>query len=181
MQRMRQVMSDLEVIGLSLTAEYIGIESENNLFRILPSFFKSRIECKIYNRRKYRLMLYGCSLPNPATNSVMCLLWTVCSWKSVKSPAVPARRSVKMNIITGPAKDTVLRKWCTIIGINFNVVCPFKGGAGDWAYPGNYSWYSLSEWYQTSAFRFYPVGKKVSFFGCSAKPFRQSEYTTWYS
>ncbi|NGF58362.1 IS982 family transposase [Parapusillimonas sp. SGNA-6] len=57
-QRRRPRMSDLEVISLSLTAEYMGIDSENNLFRILPPFFKTRIERTVFNRRKRRLMSY---------------------------------------------------------------------------------------------------------------------------
>src|SRR5690606_11418543 len=57
-QRRRPRMSNLEVISLSLTAEYMGIDSENNLFRILPPFFKTRIERTVFNRRKRRLMSY---------------------------------------------------------------------------------------------------------------------------
>lgn len=57
-QRRRPSMSDLEVIGLSLTAEYMGIDSENNLFRILSPYFTQRIERTVYNRRKRRLMSY---------------------------------------------------------------------------------------------------------------------------
>lgn len=57
-QRRRPSMSDLEVISLSLTAEYMGIDSENHLFRILPSCFRSRIERTVFNRRKRRLMPY---------------------------------------------------------------------------------------------------------------------------
>lgn len=58
MQRRRPSMSGLEVIGLSLTAEYMGIDSENNLFRVLPSCFTRKIERTVYNRRKRRLMAY---------------------------------------------------------------------------------------------------------------------------
>lgn len=58
MQRRRPAMSDLEVISLSLTAEYMGIDSENDLFRKLPSCLQGKIERTVYNRRKRRLMLY---------------------------------------------------------------------------------------------------------------------------
>ena len=58
MQRRRPAMSDLEVISLSLTAEYMGIDSENDLFRKLPCFFQGKIERTVYNRRKRRLMPY---------------------------------------------------------------------------------------------------------------------------
>lgn len=58
MQRRRPSMSDLEVICLSLTAEYMGIDSDNNLFRQLPECFTGKIERSVYNRRKRRLMPY---------------------------------------------------------------------------------------------------------------------------
>src|SRR5690606_12258520 len=58
MQRRRPTMSDLEVISLSLTAEYMGIDSENDLFRKLPCCLQGKIECTVYNRRKRRLMPY---------------------------------------------------------------------------------------------------------------------------
>ncbi|VTP93963.1 Uncharacterised protein [Sphingobacterium daejeonense] len=61
MQRRRPAMSDLEVISLSLTAEYMGIDSENDLFRKLPSCLGNKIDRTVYNRRKRRLMPYqGC-------------------------------------------------------------------------------------------------------------------------
>ncbi len=58
MQRRRPAMSDLEVISLSLTAEYMGIDSENDLFRKLPSCLGNKIDRTVYNRRKRRLMPY---------------------------------------------------------------------------------------------------------------------------
>lgn len=55
-QRRRPKMSDLELISLSLTAEYMGIDSENNLFRQLPKAILSKIERSVYNRRRRRLV-----------------------------------------------------------------------------------------------------------------------------
>ena len=57
-QRRRPALSDLEVISLSLTAEYMGIDSENDLFRKLPSCLLGKIDRTVYNRRKRRLMPY---------------------------------------------------------------------------------------------------------------------------
>lgn len=50
-----QKISDLELISLSLTTEYLGIDSENDLFRKLPSSLKSKIERSVYNRRIRKL------------------------------------------------------------------------------------------------------------------------------
>lgn len=57
-QRRKPKMSDLELIGLNLTAEFIGLDSENHLFRNLPASHKSKIERSIYNRRKRKLLYF---------------------------------------------------------------------------------------------------------------------------
>jgi len=54
-QRRQPKLSDLELISLSLTAEYLGIDSENDLFRKLPKTLFSKIERSVYNRRRRRL------------------------------------------------------------------------------------------------------------------------------
>ncbi|MET3732968.1 hypothetical protein ABID46_002560 [Moheibacter stercoris] len=48
-------MKDLELISLALTAEFMGIDSENHLFRNLPTSLKTKIERSVYNRRKRKL------------------------------------------------------------------------------------------------------------------------------
>ena len=50
--------SDLELAALNLTSEYMSIDSEYQLFRILPSDIKSLIERSVYNRRKRRLFIH---------------------------------------------------------------------------------------------------------------------------
>lgn len=56
-QRRVPRMKDLEVVSLALTAEYMGIDSENHLFRQLPGFLSNKIERSVYNRRKRKLSL----------------------------------------------------------------------------------------------------------------------------
>ena len=48
-------LSDKELVCINLTSEYMGIDSERQLFRILPKFLSSKIERSVYNRRKRRL------------------------------------------------------------------------------------------------------------------------------
>jgi len=48
-------MSDLELIAVDLTAEYMSIDSERQLFRILPQEILSRIERSVYNKRRRAL------------------------------------------------------------------------------------------------------------------------------
>lgn len=54
-QRRQPKLSDLELISLSLTAEFLGIDSENDLFRKLPKQISSKIDRSVYNRRRRRL------------------------------------------------------------------------------------------------------------------------------
>ena len=50
-QRRQPRLCDLELICLSLTAEFMGMYSENDLFRKLPQSISSKIERSVYNRR----------------------------------------------------------------------------------------------------------------------------------
>ncbi|AJW62127.1 Transposase DDE domain protein [Elizabethkingia miricola] len=54
-QRRVPRLKDLELISLALTAEFMGIDSENHLFRHIPNTIKCKIERSVYNRRKRRL------------------------------------------------------------------------------------------------------------------------------
>lgn len=56
-QRRIPKMKDLEVVSLVLTAEYMGIDSENHLFRQLPGVVSEKIKWSVYNRRKRKLYL----------------------------------------------------------------------------------------------------------------------------
>lgn len=54
-QRRTHQLKDLELVRLILTAEYMGIDSENHLFRNLPDLLKTKIERSVYNRIKRKL------------------------------------------------------------------------------------------------------------------------------
>lgn len=51
-------LTDIEVISLVLTAEYLNIDSERELFRRLPDKLFNQIERSVYHRRKKRLFVY---------------------------------------------------------------------------------------------------------------------------
>ncbi|MDR2385469.1 MAG: IS982 family transposase [Tannerella sp.] len=51
-QKRKPRLSDIELISIDLTSEYMGIDSEYQLFRVLPTFLSVRIERSVYNRRK---------------------------------------------------------------------------------------------------------------------------------
>ncbi|CAM1333307.1 IS982 family transposase [Tenacibaculum aestuariivivum] len=48
-------LSDKELISINLTSEYMGIDSESQLFRILPPSLLNKIERSVYNLRKRKL------------------------------------------------------------------------------------------------------------------------------
>lgn len=51
-------LKDKELMAIGLTAEYMGIDSECQLFRTLPQSLSGRIERSVYNRRKRKLFPY---------------------------------------------------------------------------------------------------------------------------
>ena len=55
----KQKMSDLEVVALSLTAEFMSIDSENSLFKGINSKqFSNLIERSQFNRRRRKLFIF---------------------------------------------------------------------------------------------------------------------------
>jgi len=54
-QRRQPKLRDLELI--SLTSEFMSIDSENDLFRKLPKSISSKIERSVYNKRRRRLSI----------------------------------------------------------------------------------------------------------------------------
>ncbi len=51
-------LRDKELIAIDLTSEYMSIDSECQLFRILPNNLLDKIERSVYNRRKRKLFSY---------------------------------------------------------------------------------------------------------------------------
>lgn len=57
-QKRKPKLSDIELIAIDLTSEFLGIDSERDLFRKLPVDLISRLERSVYNRRKRGLFYY---------------------------------------------------------------------------------------------------------------------------
>lgn len=51
-------LSDIELLTIELTAESQSIDSERNLFRVLPLELSSKIERSVYNRRRRHLFAF---------------------------------------------------------------------------------------------------------------------------
>ncbi len=54
-QKRNPKLKDIELIAINLTSEYLSIDSECQLFRVLPSDLLTKIERSVYNRRKRKL------------------------------------------------------------------------------------------------------------------------------
>ncbi len=54
-QKRKPKLKDIELIAMNLTAEYMSIDSECQLFREIPIDLKGKIERSVYNRRKRKL------------------------------------------------------------------------------------------------------------------------------
>ncbi len=58
-QNRKPKLSDIELVAIDLTARYMSIDSEHQLFRVLSSIgFENLIDRTLYNRRKRRLVNY---------------------------------------------------------------------------------------------------------------------------
>ena len=54
-QKRKPKLKDIELIAMNLTAEYMGLDSECQLFRAISIDLKNKIERSVYNRRKRKL------------------------------------------------------------------------------------------------------------------------------
>jgi len=64
------LLSDIELIAVDLTSEYMGIDSEHQLFRILPNHIRDKIERSVYNRRKRKLFYFRLQLRKRLTEKI---------------------------------------------------------------------------------------------------------------
>lgn len=69
-QRRIPKLSDIELIAVDLTSEYMSIDSERDLFRKLPISLLSKIERSVYNRRKRGLFSHRESLRKKMANKI---------------------------------------------------------------------------------------------------------------
>ena len=57
-------LSDIELIAMCITSEYLSIDSECQLFRVLPNELSVRIERSVFNKRKRKLFTHIAKLQN---------------------------------------------------------------------------------------------------------------------
>lgn len=69
-QKRKPKLSDIELIAVDLTSEYMGIDSEYQLFRTLPEALLNKIERSVYNRRKRGLFFFREQLRRQIAESI---------------------------------------------------------------------------------------------------------------
>lgn len=63
-------LSDIELIAMCITSEYLSIDSECQLFRFLPNELSTKIERSVYNKRKRKLFPYIAQLQKHVASKV---------------------------------------------------------------------------------------------------------------
>jgi hypothetical protein len=116
-------MSDLELVALNITAEYMSINSELHLFRCISGTdLDGKIERSVYNKRKRKLLPYIEKIRETLSGKfadftdVFILIQRQLKYaKSVEQIARQSARQMKLNLLL----DIVLHKSQDILAINF--------------------------------------------------------------
>jgi hypothetical protein len=116
-------MSDLELVALNITAEYMSINSELHLFRCISGAdLDGKIERSVYNKRKRKLLPYIEKIRETLSNKfadftdVFIVIQRQLKYaKSVEQIARQSARQMKLNLLL----DIVLHKSQDILAINF--------------------------------------------------------------
>jgi hypothetical protein len=130
-QRRKPKMSDLELISLSLTAEFMSIDSENDLFRNLPKPLLSKIKRSVYKRRKGNLFnhidvirLNLASFFNDFENYFVVDSMPLEVWKLSRSTR---SKVCKENISTIPNKGYCASQGSRYYGYKLHAICSVSG------------------------------------------------------
>jgi len=111
----KEKMSDLEVVAMSLTADFMSIDRENSLFKqISKAEIPNLIERSRFNKRRKKLFLFSEQIRIKLASDFLefedYLLSIVCRWKYVNSLVITELKSVRMNLKLHLPKVFVLRK-----------------------------------------------------------------------
>lgn len=123
-------LSDIELIAIDLTSEFLGIDSERDLFRKLPLDLLSKVERSVYNRRKRRLFHHrdllrkklACNIGFQDTYIVDSMPLEVCKLsRSLRSSIC------KEVYATAPDKGYCASQGNTYYGYKLHAVCTIEG------------------------------------------------------
>ena len=124
-------MKDIELVSLILTAEYLGIDREYELFRRLPVSLSMLIERSVYNKRKRRLFFFTESIRNKMSKEIIsdeeyhivdCMPLEICKI-SRKNRLKICRESFK----TSPNEGFCASQQMRYFGYKLHAVCTVQG------------------------------------------------------
>ncbi len=123
-------LSDIELIAIDLTSEFMGIDSERDLFRKLPTKIASRIERSVYNRRKRGLFDYRSRLRKQIASQISTSDYYIVD--SMPLEVCKLSRSSRCRICkqeyeTAPNKGYCASQANTYYGYKLHAVCTIDG------------------------------------------------------
>ncbi len=129
-QKRKPQVSDIELIAIDLTSEFLGIDSERDLFRKLPDNLASMIERSVYNRRKRSLFPHRELLRKKMIQSIGRQDYYIVD--SMPLEACKLSRSSRSNICkedyhTAPNKGYCASQKNHYYGYKLHAVCTIEG------------------------------------------------------
>lgn len=123
-------LSDIELIAIDLTSEFMGIDSERDLFRKLPTNLCSKIERSVYNRRKRKLFSHRELIRKNIANIISSNDFYIVD--SMPLEICKLSRSSRSNICkeeykTAPDKGYCASQDTTYYGYTLHAVCTIDG------------------------------------------------------
>jgi len=123
-------LSDIELIAIDLTSEFMGIDSERDLFRKLPFRLTSRIERSVYNRRKRKLFDYRSQLRKQIASQISVSDYYIVD--SMPLEVCKLSRSSRCGICkeeyeTAPNKGYCASQANSYYGYKLHAVCTIEG------------------------------------------------------
>lgn len=123
-------LSDMELIAIGLTSEFMGIDSERDLFRKLPANLASRIERSVYNRRKRRLFVYREQLRKKLAGHVGtqgCYILDSMPLEVCRESRIQRSRICREDYETAPDKGYCASQNLWYYGYKLHAVCTIEG------------------------------------------------------
>jgi len=123
-------LSDIELIAVDLTSEYMGIDSEYQLFRRLPLTLSLKIERSVYNRRKRKLFHYREELRKKIASCISSNNYYIVDSMPLeicKLSRSSRSRICKEDYQTSPDKGYCASQKSTYYGYKLHAVCTIDG------------------------------------------------------
>lgn len=124
-------LTDKELIAINLTSEFMSIDSEHQLFRLLPKKLASKIERSVYNRRRRRLFdtieLIRVQLSNFFNEFEDCFIIDSMPLEVCKLSRSGRSRICKEQTYCTPDKGYCATQSTSYYGYKLHAVCSVKG------------------------------------------------------